>query len=214
MVLIQEIEVELFFNAGDIDKQVNWLIYPQSLNGWDREELLGIAAEQDQEYFYSEGRRKFEKIEEELERRKTYPDPVKLKDFSKWYYAQLEKGAILYRYGLDGRRETSTKRPNTSIEGAFIPGIDIDKTVKKYKKVGVDIISEIGSQIPGDMEKFLVAQNFDIFRKLYRQYECENRLSSLYNHFYVACHGKEITVQKKLLVRPLCKIGPFGKIFK
>ena len=210
----QEVEVELFFNAGDGERQANWLIYPQSLSNLDMEEILIVADSQFQKSFSIEGSLKFCRVEEELKRRKGYPDPTKLKDFSKWYYAQLEKGAILYRFGFDGRRETDTNRANSSIEGAFLPGIDIDKTVKKYSRKGIDIISEIGSQIPGNMEKFIVAQNFDVFKELYRQYESEDRLSSLYNHFYVACHGKEITVQRGISVRPLCKIGTFGKILK
>lgn len=211
---IEEVEVELFFNAGDIGKQVNWLIYPQSLNACDREEMLDISDSQSDAFFSKEGYKKFKRIEDELKKRKAYPDPTKLKDFSKWYYGQLEKGAVVYRYGLDGRRETTTGRVNSSIEGAFFPGIDIDKTVEKYSRKGIDIISEIGSQLPENMEKFLVAQNFDVFRELYRQYESEDKLSSLYNHFYAACVGKEIAVQKNISVRPLCKIGPFGKIFK
>ncbi len=211
---MQEVDAELFFNAGDIDRQSNWLIFPSSLNAHEMQEILEIICRTYEEVCKGKGLVLFEEIEKKIKSNSSYPDPTKFKVTTRWRYAQLKMGAIVYRFGLDGRRESDSNRMNHSIEGAFLNGINLERTRRRYLKDGVDIVEEIGKQLPDDIEKILVARNFDIFENLYRQYEAEGRMSSLYNHFYVACYGNEISASKRIKVRPMYEIGPFSKFFK
>lgn len=206
-------EVELFFNAGDIARQSNWLIYPKSLDSSEMKELTDIVfgpIEDDFKDIFV----LFEQIEKRIERERTYPDPLKLKSTSKWYYHQLRDGAIIYRYAVDGRRESDSRRINSSVEGAYLKGVDLNKSVKKYRKRGIDIVDEIGKQLPRDIEKLLVSANFDLFKTLFRDYSNEGKLASLYNHFYVACYGSEITTAIAIDVPPLCTKRLFDKTIK
>lgn len=204
--------VELFFLAGDVGEQSHFLIYPASLDDVDMQEILDTTDAEFEKTFRSDSLVRFKHIEEILKTRGISPDPLKVKDTTEWRYFQLSKGGVMFRFGLDGRRESKTGLVNSSIEGCFLPGIDIVKTAKKYRKKGIDIISEIGKQIPDDMEKHLVGANFELFQKLYRDYSIGEKLDSLYNHFYVACIGNEIEVSLKVEVPPLCKLGPIGKM--
>lgn len=201
-------EVELFFNAGDIELQVNWLIYPKSLSPAERQELLSIVDGTLTDIFVRECVKRHEEVESVIDAKCSYPDPTKLKSTTSWFYHQMARGAVVYRFGFDGRRESDTKRINSSIEGAYLDGVDLSRSIRKY---GPGIIEEIGNCLPDNIEKMLVAQNFDIFEKMYRDYEVRGELKSLYNHFYVACQGREIEITTNISTRPLCRLSTFGK---
>lgn len=203
-------EVELFFNAGDIARQANWLIYPKSLDNSKMKEIADIVFGQSEDD-YKDVFLLFGEIEKRIEREGVYPDPLKSKSASKWYHHDTQDGAIIYRYAVDGRRESDSRRINSSIEGAYLKGVDLDKSIKKYRKRGIDIVEEIGKQLPSDIEKLLVSANFDLFKTMFRDYSNEGRLESLYNHFYVACYGSEVTTAITVDVPPLCKKRFLGK---
>lgn len=211
---MQEVEVELFFNAGDFDRQSNWLIYPSSLNGLEMRDIFEIMYRTYDEKYRDIKFSLFEEIEEKIKSSSSYPDPTRLKTTTEWQYAQLKSGAIVYRFAFDGRRESGSNRINNSVEGAFLKGVNLARTRRRYLKEGYDIVEEIGQQLPDSVEKALVAENFDIFQNLYRRYAEEGKLNSLYNHFYIACFGNEISVTKRIQVRPMYELGPFSKFFK
>ncbi len=189
------------------------LIRPKSLSQTEMQDILEIVDLKFIEIFPREISTKADSLKKFYQRTGDFPDPLKKKVTTEWFYHQLSDGAFLYRFSIDGRRETRSGRVNSAIEGAYLNGIDIEKSIRVYRKKGKDIIREIGKQIPSDMEKFLVGANFDIFRQLFRNYSNSGNLDSLYNHFYVACYGKEIKVNRFIDIPPLCKINRFGKNF-
>jgi len=206
-------EIELFFNAGDYGRQGNWLIYPKSLDGSSMGEVSSIVFD-DVEKSSDELAKIFWTVEEQLKRENLYPDPTKVKSETAWRFHQIENGAIMFRHSIDGRRESGTKRMNTAIEGIFLKGINLEKSVKKYDKIGIDIVDEIGRQFPSDIEKLLIGANFDLFRDMFVDYSNNRKLQDLFNHFYVACCGREIRDTRSIEVHQLQKSGPLDKYFK
>lgn len=203
-------EAELFFNAGDLDVQQNFLIYPKSFNEEDKEELLSVLCTKfNESYSYDIEKAKY--IERELERNKEYPNPLKRKYFSPWYYARVKKGSIVFRYGYDGRKESGSGRTQYTMEGSFFENIDLEKTIRIYEKADRNILYEITNALPESMEAILVASKEDLFEKMKRIYTIENKLDSLFNHFYIGLEGEEFPVTIEMNVSKLYEYDFFGK---
>lgn len=198
------VNAELFFNAGDFDKQSNFLLYPNSLDYNDLDEVLQITCDKHSKLFRGIVS-KIEQLEYEIEKNGEYPNPLKKKLYSSWYCALVKKGSLIYRFGYDGRKETGSGRHQYSIEGAFFKGIDLVKTVAAYQKKNIDILSIIGKELPENLEKILITEKYSLFAELASLYAYENKLDSLFNHFYVALNGKEFSFTKEISVPRLCK---------
>lgn len=198
------VNAELFFNAGDFEKQSNFLLYPNSLDYNDLEEILEITCDK-QSKLFSGIVDQIIKLEKELERTGEYPNPLKRKLYSSWYCALVKKGSIIFRFGYDGRKETYSERHQYSIEGAFFKGIDLVKTVTVYQKKNIDILHLIGEELPESLEKILITEKYSLFAELASLYAYENKLDSLFNHFYVGLNGEEFSFTKAISVPKLCK---------
>lgn len=198
----QPYTIELFFYAGDIRKQENFLIYPKSLDEEDYQELLETICAPFEQEFRNAGIHQVHEIEKRLKENQTYPDPIENKETSKCFIAQIKKGAVVFRYGYDGRREQGTNRIQYTMEGFFLKGIDLQKTKERYQKIGIDIIKELESKIPSPIEELLTTQKQELFNMVLQKHFDDN-LNNLYNDFYVACEKEEIAVDKTITTSPL-----------
>ena len=189
----QQYTIELFFNAGDIRKQENFLIYPKSLDEEDYQELLETTCAPFEQEFRNAGIHQVHEIEKRLKENK---------ETTKCFIAQIKKGAVVFRYGYDGRREQGTNRIQYTMEGFFLKGIDLQKTKERYQKIGIDIIKELESKIPSPIEELLTTQKQELFNMVLQKHFDDN-LNNLYNDFYVACEKEEIAVDKTITTSPL-----------
>lgn len=78
------------------------------------------------------------------------------------YYSK--KGSIIFRFGFDGRRDTSG-RMTYSIEGAFLEGVSLERAENKFQKRGIDIINVIGESLPDSFELLLIKEKQELFKK-------------------------------------------------
>ena len=184
-------KLEMFFHAGDYDKQANFIVFPESLDFSDENEIF-YEVEKKLSKYKNEGCRLNSNIIQSLKQKNTYPDPIHYKENSPLYYSQLRNGAIVFRFNIDGSVEGQSNRFDPSFEGAYLPNVNIENSIKKY---GSKILKEIETAIPTDFEKILVSENFPLFNDIYQECVKNNDYSNLYRRFFVACG-----MRKKLII--------------
>lgn len=59
--------------------------------------------------------------------------------------------------------------------------------------------------MPESLEKILITEKYSLFAELASLYAYENKLDSLFNHFYVALNGEEFSFTKAISVPKLYK---------
>ena len=195
-----EYEIDYFFLAGGTKKQKSFLIRPYILKNDDLNEILSAINEQKDK---DDNKRNIEDIESYLLLNNLSPDPTNKKVTSDWHYAQIAKGAILFRYGFDGRRDPKNNKPLSTVEGMFIEGVSIDKTIKKYSKKDGDILRSLERYMPDDIEKYLITYNNDIFINLKRRCQKDSDLTNLFNQFYAICAHHEMNLTHTIQTRKL-----------
>ena len=157
---MKEYLIEYFLINTNIDKEAHFLIRPLSL---DKHNLKDIIKTTKKREFNEEDIKNIEKVDANLRFNNLNPDPTVIKELSSWYHAQLSKGAILYRYGFDGRKIGKKNKPLATVEGMYIDGIDIERTIDKYKEKDIDILATLEDHMPDDIERYLIAYNSNIF---------------------------------------------------
>lgn len=193
--------VELFFNTLDAAAEDKFIIYPKSLKKEgckkteDYEELLETTLKPFDEEWKLNGLKKVKQIEDTIKEYNLYPDPTKMKLTSKWYYGQILKGAVLFRYGYDGRKDEGSRYEYT-IEGAYLEGIDLKKSSRKYEKKGIDIIERIGLELPQNIEEILIHQKRAQFEELKAQCIMQKNLNNLFYQFYTYFENEEMAIDK------------------
>lgn len=206
--------IDYFLNTGCEKYQSIWALYPKGVDNKKLSYLLTIMEDtltKKGYIFLNQSRR----LHDELCKNKDYPDPLRNKVFSSWFYVTLDNSSVIYRFSSDGRVDEGNRIIPT-IEGIYIKDIDIEKTVKKYQNV--DIIELLGKHIPRDMERILVEKNADSFKNMYNDHKKNGKLEMLFNHFYeqlaFGYNCRLYTVSDVVEFPLLYKISPFKNLLR
>ncbi len=205
-------EAELFLNVGEIAKNENFIIFPESIEDEDYDELVKAICLPFKEEFLKTGIHQVLEMERNIQKRKSFPNPIEYKETSQCFTAQLKKGAILFRYGYDGRREKASNRIQYTVEGIFLKGIDLEKSKQRYGKIDIDIIKELESNMPEKIESIVISRNQKQFTRLLHKHTDNNSLENLFNDFYLSCYQEGFTCTKIVSLSPLYTISLIDKL--